>query len=97
MWPKERLNVAEGTYISENELRVWKQYKKLSIPIWLKKITELIINLQRIKRDCCNITVRIIFLTKLPFISLALILLLTGIVEKEGALGGLPLSGVCRP
>jgi hypothetical protein len=34
MWPKERLSVAEGTYISENELRVWKQYKKLSIPIW---------------------------------------------------------------
>jgi hypothetical protein len=36
------------------------------------------------------------FLTKLPFISLALILRLAGVVEMEGALGGLPLSGLRR-
>jgi len=40
---------------------------------------------------------RIIFLTKLPFISLILTLRLAGVVEMEGALGGLPVSGVCRP
>jgi len=40
---------------------------------------------------------RIIFLTKFPFISLTLILRLAGVVKMEEALGGLPVSGVCRP
>jgi len=33
----------------------------------------------------------------LPCISSTLILRLAGVVEMEGALGGLPFSGVCRP
>jgi hypothetical protein len=40
---------------------------------------------------------RIIFLIKLPFISLILLLRFAGVVEMEGGLGGLPRSGVCRP
>jgi hypothetical protein len=40
---------------------------------------------------------RIVFLTKLPFISLTLVLRMAGVAEMEGALGGLPVSGVFRP
>jgi len=62
-----------------------------------KKGLKLIILLQRLQRCRCNVTMKIIFLTKLLFISLTLILRLAGVVEMEGALGGLPVSGVCRP